>query len=168
MITPTQSKEYKMALRFLSPIHKAYRQISIFFEDRYSVLELSATEGYLLSYLRSYNPAPVSELHRVLGVKRSTLTSILDRLEARKWLARQHSRRDRRVILVGLTDAGCIEADRVRQTVEQLEAEISARVGPDDLRGFGAVLSAIDAATEGVVAPPKVVSETIEKMKETA
>jgi DNA-binding MarR family transcriptional regulator len=157
-----------MALRFLSPIHKAYRQISIFLEDRCSGLDLSATEGQLLSYLRSYNPAPVSELHRVLGVKRSTLTSILDRLEARKWLARQHSQRDRRVILVGLTDAGCVGADRVRQTVEQLEAEIGARVGPDDLRGFGAVLSAIDAATEVVLAPPKVGSEPTEEIKETA
>jgi len=157
-----------MALRFLSPIHKAYRQISIFLEDRFSVLELSATEGHLLSYLRSYNPAPVSELHRVLGVKRSTLTSILDRLEARKWLAREHSRRDRRVILVGLTDAGRVEADRVRQTVEQLEAEIGARVGPDDWRGFGAVLSAIDAATEVVVARPTIGAEKSKQKKETA
>ena len=142
-----------MALRFLSPIHKAYRQIAIYLEERSSDLDLNTTEGHTLSYLRSYSPAPVSELHRVLGIKRSTLTSVLDRLEARGWLGRQPSGRDRRVILVGLTDMGRVEADRVQETVERLEAEIGARIAPGDLEGFRAVVSAIAAVTEAVVAP---------------
>ena len=142
-----------MALRFLSPIHKAYRQISIYMEDRCSDIGLSPTEGHAVSYLRSYSPAPVSELHRVLGIKPSTLTSMLDRLEARGWLERRPSGRDRRVILVGLTDAGRVEADRVQETVDRLEADIGARLAPDDVVGFHAVVAAIAAVTEAVVAP---------------
>jgi DNA-binding MarR family transcriptional regulator len=137
-----------MALRFLSPIHRAYLQIAIYVEERCSDLDLNTSEGHTLSYLRSYSPAPVSELHRALGIKRSTLTSVLDRLESRGWLGRQPSRRDRRVILVGLTDAGRVEADRVQETVERLEADIGARLGPGDLEGFRTVISTIAAVTE--------------------
>lgn len=142
-----------MALRYLSPIHKVYRQIAIHLEERCADLDLSATEGHTLSYLRSYSPASASELHRVLGVKRSTLTGLLDRLEARGWLSRRPSERDRRVTQVALTDVGRVEADRVQETVERLEADINARVEPADLAGFRAVVSAIAAATEVVVAP---------------
>jgi DNA-binding MarR family transcriptional regulator len=157
-----------MALRFLSPIHKAHRQISELLEKRCSDLGITAAEGQLLSYLRSYSPAPVSEFRRVLGVRRSTLTSMLDRLQARKWLVRQPSPRDRRVILVGLTETGRDVAGRIRAAMEQLEAEIGGRIGPNDLKGFGAVLSAIDSASEAAAASSTLGPDTVKEHKETA
>jgi DNA-binding MarR family transcriptional regulator len=147
-------------LRFLSPIHHAHRRIAVYLEAHGSGLGLRATEGHILTYLRSYSPAPVSELHRFLGIKRSTLTSVLDRLESRGWLERRASGRDRRVILVALTDGGRVHADRIREVVEQLEAEIGARIGPGDLEGFAAVVAAIDAVTAGMAAPTTHPSET--------
>ena len=143
-----------MALKFLSPIHKASRQIGLYLEDRCAALDLSATEGHLLSYLRSYSPAPVSELHRVFGIKRSTLTSIFDRLDARGWVTRGPSRRDRRVVLVDLTDPGRIRADAVQEFVERLEYAINDSITPGELQGFIAVMSAISAVTEITVAAP--------------
>jgi DNA-binding MarR family transcriptional regulator len=114
----------------------------------------------MLSYLRSYSPSPVSELHRVFGIKRSTLTSMLDRLASRGWLARSPSTRDRRVILVSLTEGGRVRADRIQTAVDELEARIGADLNEEELAGFYAVMSAIGAATqvtvthrEGVGAP---------------
>lgn len=137
-----------MALLYLSPIHKATRQVAVYLQEACSELGLSTTEGHVLSYLRSYSPAPVSELHRVFGLKRSTLTGILDRLESRGLAERQPSHRDRRAILVDLTDRGRGVATRVRQLLEELEAEISGRVDSADLKGFLAVMSAIATVTE--------------------
>ena len=131
-----------MALRFLSPIHKANRQIALSLEEACADADLSATEGHMLSYLRSYTPSAVSELHRVFGVKRSSLTSMLDRLESRGWIARDVSSRDRRVVLVSLTDRGRSRAERVQTAVEELEALIGAELTSADLEGFYAVLSA--------------------------
>jgi DNA-binding MarR family transcriptional regulator len=141
-----------MALRFLSPIHKATRQISIYLEESCTDLDLSTTEGHMLSYLRSYSPAPVSELHRVFGIKRSTLTSMLDRLETRGWIERAQSRRDRRSILVVLTGGGRERAERVQATIEELEARVNAALGPGDWNGFNAVMSTIAAVTDVSVA----------------
>ena len=45
-----------MALLFLSPIHKASRQIGIYFEEALKGSDQSPFEGHLLSYLRSYAP----------------------------------------------------------------------------------------------------------------
>jgi DNA-binding MarR family transcriptional regulator len=111
-------------------------------------MALSTTESHLLSYLRSYSPAPVSELHRVFGTKRSTLTSIFDRLEERGWVTRSPSKRDRRVVLIDLTDQGRKRADAVQESVEQLESGINRAITPGELQGFIAVMSAITAVTE--------------------
>ncbi len=136
-----------MALKFLSPIHNAGRQIGLYLEARNAEMALSPTEGHLLSYLLSYSPAPVSEFHRVFGIKRSTLTSIFDRMEARGWVARGPSKRDRRAVLVDLTEHGRNRADAVQQSVEQLESGINHAVTPDELQGFIAVMSAISNVT---------------------
>ena len=101
-----------------------------------------------MSYLRSYSPAPVSELHRVFGIKRSTLTSILDRLEARGWIERRASPRDRRALLVALTEAGRGRADRVQTALDDFEARISAEIRPDAWGGFDAVMTAIATVTQ--------------------
>ena len=136
-----------MALKFLSPVHNASRQIGLYLEDNCDSLDLSTTEAHLLSYLRSYSPTPVSELHRVFGIKRSTLTSIFDRLVSREWITRMPSKRDRRVVILDLTDRGRDRADRVQEAVERLEKIIGDAVGPEELNGFIAVMSAISAAT---------------------
>ncbi len=136
-----------MAVRFLSPVQKTARQIAGYIEQQTAGLEVTTTDGHLLSYLASYTPAPMTELHRVLGVKRSTMTSLLDRLEARSWVRRVPSPRDRRALLVELTHEGRVHATRIREALEQLEADIADRVSPTDLRGFLAVLTAITAAS---------------------
>ncbi len=136
-----------MAVRFLSPVQKTARQIAGYLEQQTAGLEVTTTDGHLLSYLASYTPAPMTELHRVLGVKRSTMTSLLDRLEARSWVRRVPSPRDRRALLVELTHEGRVHATRIRDVLEQLEADIAARVAATDIKGFLVVLTAITSTT---------------------
>ena len=61
-------------LIFLSPLHKATRQVSLWFEEQMADMDLSPQEGHVLSYLNAYAPCPISELVRVFGLKQSTLT----------------------------------------------------------------------------------------------
>ncbi len=74
-----------MALDFLSPLHKASRQLSVYLESQTRDLGVSPSEGHVLTYLRRYAPAPIGELVRVFGIKQSTFTSLLDRLERAGW-----------------------------------------------------------------------------------
>jgi DNA-binding MarR family transcriptional regulator len=134
-------------LDFLSPIHKANRQISVHFEGKLESLGVSPREGHVLSYLRSYAPCPISEIVRVFGLKGSTLTSMLDRLEQRGLISRQVNPNDRRSFVIKLTRSGRRFADRIQRFVEEIEASIHSRVTSGDVTGFKTVMTAIGEAT---------------------
>jgi len=136
-----------MKLQFLSLIHKATRQIGLRLETPCAELGLDPGEGHLISYLQSYGPCPIAELHRVLGYKPSTLTSVLDRLSAQGLLRRLPHPRDRRSFLIELTREGRSVAAAIQRMLEALEARIRSRVGRAEIAGFRAVMSAIDQVT---------------------
>ena len=137
-----------MALRYLSPIHKAVRQIALHLEPQCVVLGVSTAEGHLLSYLKSYAPCPIAELLRVFGTKPSTMTSRLERLAGRGFLVRELDPDDRRSVLVSLTREGHAVADRINRAVRDLEGRIGSHVGKTDLKGFQSVMGAVEAATK--------------------
>src|SRR5213083_1590094 len=68
-----------MPLRLIPPIHRATHRIGLYLagvrEDG-----LSQGEAHILALLATSAPATIADLHRGLAHKRSTLTSILDRL----------------------------------------------------------------------------------------
>ena len=135
-----------MALTYLSPLHRATRQIGLWFEER--LTDFASTEGHLLSYLMPYGPCPVSELVRVFGQKHSTMTSILDRLESQGLIERTANPEDGRSLLVGLTRKGQKASARVNELVTELEEAIGAGVSKSDLAGFRKVMDAIEKATQ--------------------
>lgn len=135
-------------LRYLSPIHKATRQIAGYFERELDGTGLAAQEAHLLAYLRSYAPCPVGELVSVFGLRGSTATSVLDRLEEKKLIVRRDNPDDRRSFLLDLTADGRRLADYVQTFVDRIESAIGRRVTAEDERGFRAVLDAIAAASE--------------------
>lgn len=138
---------------FLSPLHKSTRQIGLYFEQQASGSGLTPQEGHLLTYLRAYAPAPVGDLVRIFGVKASSMTSILDRLEAEELIERQLNPDDRRSLVVTLTRRGRTQAAAMQRFVEKTEEEIARRVSADDIDGFFAVMDAIADLTGVEVRP---------------
>lgn len=136
-----------MTTTYLSPLHRAMRQIALWFEERMPD-GLAASEGHLLTYLLSYAPCPVSELVRVFGSKHSTMTSVLDRLEARGLVERKDNPNDRRSFHVALTRKGKTAAEKVNVLVQELEGAIDARVNERAQAGFRKVIEAVGEATQ--------------------
>ena len=136
-----------MALEFLSPLHKASRQISVYLETHTRKLGVSPLEGHVLTYLRRYAPVPVGELVRVFGVKQSTFTSLLDRLERAGLVSRESNPDDRRSFLIHISRKGRALTGRLNRLLERLEGEIRGRVRAADVRGFHAVMGAVEEIT---------------------
>ena len=134
-------------LQFLSPIHKATRQLGAWLEGPMAQLGLSNPEAHLIAYLRSYGPCAVGDLHRVFGHRRSTLTSMLDRLQRKGLVSRATHPRDRRSVLVALTDRGRKKGERIRRELQALEERIRRRLDAEDLEAFVRVVRAIEEAT---------------------
>jgi MarR family transcriptional regulator, organic hydroperoxide resistance regulator len=136
-----------MALDFLSPLHKASRQISVYLESRTRELGVSPIEGHVLTYLRSYAPASIRDLVRVFGIKQSTFTSLLDRLEQDGFVRRSINPEDRRSFLIHITDEGKELAARLNRLLRSLEDDIRERVEGRDVKGFHAVMGAVEDIT---------------------
>lgn len=135
-------------LRFLSPLHKATRQIGVWFEQQMRDTGLANQEGHLLSYLRSYAPCPVGDVVAVFGLRGSTATSLLDRLEKLGFITRRMNPDDRRSFLIALTREGEQMADQINRYVKRFEAAMARRVSPEDEQGFQAVVAAVAAVTK--------------------
>src|SRR5437763_11119972 len=134
-------------LRSLSPTHKATRQVGVHMERQMEGTGLSPQEGHLLSYLRSYAPCPIAEVVNVFGLRGSTATAVLDRMEERGFATRRPNPDDRRSFLLDLPREGKRIAEEVQQHVDKLEAAIARRVTAEEEAGFRAVMKAIEATT---------------------
>jgi MarR family transcriptional regulator, organic hydroperoxide resistance regulator len=137
-----------MPLEFLSPLHKASRQLSVYLEARTQELGVSPIEGHLLTYLKSYAPAPIGELVRVFGLKQSTFTSILDRLESPGFIHREMNPNDRRSFLIHITEDGRKLASRINRILVTLEDDIRTHASPRSVAGFHAVMRAVEEVTQ--------------------
>ena len=66
-------------------------------------IEINPAQGRIMFVLWQEDALPISELAKRTGLGKSTLTSMLDRLEASGFLVRERSESDRRLILVKRT-----------------------------------------------------------------
>jgi DNA-binding MarR family transcriptional regulator len=130
-----------MRLELIPHIHRATHRIALHLE-RHPALGVSQAEAHILAHMADAGEATISELHRALAHRRSTLTSILDRLEARGLIGREVSPRDRRSIVVRLTRPGRVLARRVFASLQRLEAEVLQAVRKEDV---SALIEALDS-----------------------
>lgn len=127
----------------MPPIHRATHRIGLYLanlrEDG-----LSQGEAHILALLASSGPATIAELHRGLAHKRSTLTSILDRLADRGFVTRDVGADDRRTFLITPTVRGRRAAARVHSHLADLERAVARRVTNDEVRAFKKVVAAVE------------------------
>jgi DNA-binding MarR family transcriptional regulator len=117
--------------------------------DKLGVPQLTQGEGHILALLAESSPATIADLHRGLAHKRSTLTSILDRLARRGLITRKVGRTDRRTFVVGLTPKGRKLARRVSRHLVELEKRVQREVSRRDLTSFARVVLVLESeATE--------------------
>ena len=137
-----------MALRLIAHLHKATHQVGLYIHRELSEIPISQAEAHVLSHLSERDPCGIADLHHSFGHRRSTLTSILNRLEDRGLISREIHPDDRRSYLLRLTREGRPLANRARRTLERLEAGVLSRVSEREVAAFTAVLEAIQAAAE--------------------
>ena len=132
-----------MPLRLVHPVHRATHRIGLYLDD---LRERGLTQGeaHILGLLARSGRANVADLHRGLAHKRSTLTSILDRLTRRGLITRAVGETDRRTFVVRSTAKGRKLAKRVQRHLSALERAVVHRVSTADIKGFNRVVAALE------------------------
>ena len=130
-------------------LERATHDVGVHLQQKLGDLGLSQAEVHVLGYLAEAGPSTVNAIHGSFGHRRSTLSSVLNRLENRGLVVRSINAADRRSVVVETTDTGAIAALRVRDAVEDLERRIAGATTSVEQGGFGAVLAAVGLATQG-------------------
>ncbi len=130
-------------LRLVPAVHRATHRIGLYLSgltgDR-----LAQGDAHILAHLAVSGPVAIADLHRGLAHKRSTLTSILDRLTARGLIRREVGTSDRRTFVVTLTPRGQAVARHVHEQLAALEAAILKSVPPRTLDALTRLLKSLE------------------------
>lgn len=131
----------------LSPIHQANRQASLYIDDLLADLSVTAQEGQLLAFVSARDGVPVTAIVRLLGVPKSTATSILQRLERVGLVQRGSNPEDARSALLFATAKGHRIGGAAGERVIEFDRRIQSRLSEADLRALSRIVAAVTAET---------------------
>jgi DNA-binding MarR family transcriptional regulator len=106
-------------------------------------LDLTPSEINALASLADGQSRTVSALGAATGIRPTTLTSVLDRLERRGHIRRGAQPGDRRAVLVQLTGSGRETSRTIRRAIASLESRALADLPPTALEGLRQSLEAL-------------------------
>jgi DNA-binding MarR family transcriptional regulator len=132
-----------MTLTLIPAIHRATHRIGLYLAEL-NESGLAQGEAHILALLVGSGSATVGDLHKGLAHKRSTLTSILDRLVDRAFVTRETAAADRRTSIIRLTKEGERVARRVQRHLIELERAVTGKYRRTDLDAFMRIVSAVE------------------------
>jgi len=112
---------------YVAEMHRAVHAVGLFLEATCEGL-VSQPEALIILHLGLRSPSSINALHQAFLHRRSTLTSVLDRLESKGLVRRRSSTADRRSIDVSLTARGKRLADSIAGALSELSAQVEASV----------------------------------------
>ena len=134
-------------LELIPHIHRATHRIGMWLEKNES-LGVTQAEAHLLAHLAASGPSTVGDLHRSLGHRRSTLTSVLDRLEARALIVRDVAPGDRRSFVVALTSKGSTLAEKTLRALAAMERVVLRELEKAEMQAVTSALERIGHTEE--------------------
>jgi DNA-binding MarR family transcriptional regulator len=136
-----------MPLRLIPDIHRATHRIALYLEGSKD-FDVNQAEAHVLAHLAAFGDSTIADVHKAFAHKRSTLTSILDRLVDRGFITRRSSEADRRTFVIKLTTSGEKMAKKVYKHFEAFEKEVIKKVSKHDLNGFLKVIAVAEDARD--------------------
>ncbi|MGD0230737.1 MAG: MarR family transcriptional regulator [Syntrophorhabdales bacterium] len=87
-------------------LRRIFKAIQDYSQEVSSSFGITGPQLWALKTISEYESLPLGELSRKMYLHPSTVTGVVDRLEAKGYVSRDRDREDRRVVKVHLTDEG--------------------------------------------------------------
>jgi DNA-binding MarR family transcriptional regulator len=114
---------------------------------------LSLAHMFLMAKIHAHGPIAMTRVAELIGSGLPTATGLINRMEERGLVRRDHDTRDRRVVLVSLTDRGAADIAALNDARRQrLCAAIDQLSGKDQaalLKGIRTLRAAFQQINEG-------------------
>jgi DNA-binding MarR family transcriptional regulator len=126
-------------------VNDVARLMRINYDRRVRSLGLTRSQWWVLNHLFRHPGATQSELAAILEIERPTLGRLLDRLQAKGWVRREHDARDRRAWRVHLAPAAEPAMRKLRKHAAGLRRDALAGLSGKERERFVDALLAIKA-----------------------
>lgn len=113
------------------------------YDRRVKGIGLTRSQWWVLNHLFRHPGATQTELASILEIERPTLGRLLDRLEKKGWVRREHDATDRRAWRVHLTKAAEPAMRRLRTQAARLRSDALAGLSAKERERFVDTLLAI-------------------------
>jgi DNA-binding MarR family transcriptional regulator len=127
----------------ITNVQRATHRIGRHLESALGAVGVDQGEAHVLSAL-ARGPMTVAALLVAVGVKRSTLTNILDRLEQRGLVTREINPNDRRSFVVRPTRGGARAAKKVAAAFAAIDAKLGRATTASEREAFDSVLARLE------------------------
>ena len=146
IVSKTQSAEKATADALLDEMGPLFAGERAAFAHRCHARQISMAHLFLMTMIEKQGPLPMSRVAELVGSGLPTASGIVTRMEERGLVRREHDTRDRRVVLVRLTDEGIAEL----QTLHLARRErMAAAIGHLSEPERGGLLSSIRSLRGG-------------------
>lgn len=114
---------------------------------------ISMAHVLVMSVIDKAGPIPMTRVAELIGSGLPTATGLVNRMVERGLVRREHDTRDRRVVLVSLTEAGAAEVRELHQSRQRRMAaaiaQLSGREQDSLLVGIRSLRSALERLNQG-------------------
>jgi DNA-binding MarR family transcriptional regulator len=143
-VTPTA--DYEDPVQLADQLHGLTRRLRRAQAERLAPLGLTpAQERALRLITRGDEPLRMTELAERLGIVPRSLTTVVDALEEAGLVRREIDPRNRRAILLRLTDHGAEVRDGQREARRRAAEDLFAPLSADDRKTLAGLLARLDA-----------------------
>lgn len=107
----SNTSEYieRIQIALQQSIHKMQPEMT----DNMNKHGVTATQFFVLMFIRKNGSGKISEIAEFMGVKPSAVSFMIDRLEHHNFVYREHDKKDRRVVNILLSDVGIQKLNQV-------------------------------------------------------
>jgi MarR family transcriptional regulator, lower aerobic nicotinate degradation pathway regulator len=124
-------------------IRRAHQVSTALFAEECGKFGLTSVQFAALYAVRAAGELDATRLAERIAFDRATIGDVLDRLEAKGWVARAGSHDDRRIKLIRLTANGAALLKRVEPAVLRVQERLVAPLSPADRKRFLTLLSRV-------------------------
>jgi DNA-binding MarR family transcriptional regulator len=134
---------------FLS-LWRTYDRLRALEDDLFATFELTPQQYNVLRVLRASHPEPLPTLlvaERLVS-RAPDITRMLDKLEQRGLVRRERPARDRRTVLIGITDAGLALVEKIAEPLRECHTRQLGHLTRAEIKSLSALLKAARAPHE--------------------
>jgi DNA-binding MarR family transcriptional regulator len=145
----TQAPDHEDPVQLADQVHRLTRRLRRAQAERLAPLGLTpAQERALRLITRGDEPLRMTELADRLGIVPRSLTTVVDALEEAGLVRREIDPRNRRAILLRLTDEGATVRDGLREARRRAAEDLFAPLSADDRKTLAGLLTLLDSSGE--------------------